>query len=143
MVTANEFRVDNWVYNHERGYCQVNGIQLHSSGDTYLFLVNEGSEFQHRVNIKDVSPIPITPEILRRCGLVCFDRSWGLENFINIRENARWVNGKPIEEIKYVVYKTGIGAIVEVKTLHQLQNIYFALFMSEIIFNHINPSPLH
>lgn len=126
MIKANELRLGNFVWDIVSGEWMVVDELGENIGAT---IIN-----RDKYPLPDgwkMGPIPITSEVLKKFGFVCFDRSWRLDAF-NIVENGRWVNGDPIEEIKYMVYKTGIGAIVEVKTLHHLQNLYFALTQEEL-----------
>lgn len=63
--------------------------------------------------------------------------SWKIKDqfFLKIQEHGSWSNGEPIEPVKYMVYKSGIGAIKEVKHLHKLQNLYYEVMDTELEIN--------
>ena len=85
------------------------------------------------------SPIPITPEILKKCGFNKSDKSelWGLLKF---SETWDWFIMKDISINKptddtYLVQFGNAGIMPPCKYVHQLQNLYFALTGEEIQIN--------
>ena len=68
MIKANEFRIGNKVWKETIGIVEILGIELHSTDGEILYIANEGMEFKHRIKIDEVTPIPLTPEILEKCG---------------------------------------------------------------------------
>lgn len=112
MIKANELRLGNWVdlFDSETGH---NFVQA-----TYSLLNAENF----------IDPIPLTPEILERCGF----------NFDEVQMNI------PGHDYEFVFDKDGLkygyhgedGFIRETRQpmlyLHQLQNLYFALTGEEL-----------
>lgn len=85
-----------------------------------------------------IIPIPLSTELLEKIGFKKNgDRIWITEqtDFVSIHENGSWSNSKPDGEIKYILYKNYIGAIAEVKYLHELQNITHSLTKIELNIN--------
>lgn len=70
-------------------------------------------------------PIPLTPEILEKCAIVVLGSKWLLTEDKDSHYIWRNDNGK----IFYVIDDFGHDgrSEVEIKYLHQLQNLYFAL----------------
>lgn len=131
MINLNELRIDNWISDPKRGYCQVNGIQVHSSGETYLWLVNAGMQFQHRVNINEISPILLTPEILEKCG---FKK---VEHPTSVTIEGDLISGYDHyeDETNYCLpFMNGeiLNGHNPIKHLHILQNWYFFCTGQEI-----------
>ena len=104
-MKANELRIDNWVISKDGRHIQMNRIML---GVVPL-----------------LSPIPLTPEVLEKCGAVSnayqdryeFDEIDNLHfEYCGIR-NIIWSEKYP-----------------HIQHLHQLQNLYFALTGEELIY---------
>jgi len=118
MIATNELRIGNWVRIRESD----TKVQVES----YMLNVSELSNCQ---------PIPLTPEILEKCGFEIHSK-YSFWNFITKNGFAisMWMEDKPCAgfEIKGVCY-WGEG-FTEVKHLHQLQNLYFALTGKELTF---------
>ena len=123
MIQANESRVGNWVIR--------NGETLQLSN--FLLMAEAAGS-------KDISPIPLTPEILVKCGFT--QNTW--------KQYEIELNG--LSAVKKVLYFSGDYLYLEegerqrtkdlvtiwntdiMKTfyLHQLQNLYFALTGKEL-----------
>lgn len=124
MIKANELRKGNLI--HYKGKVEsVVGIDQ----DDYIIIDNDYYDdgIEH-VKEDDGDPIPLTPEWLERCGLF---------------ENGSTYKG----ELKFkgcghltieVIEKGSLGYFapfnksIEIKHLHQLQNLYFALTGEEL-----------
>lgn len=134
MIKLNELRIGNLVY---FGVLIVPIKSIHIES----FLENETSVYvklndklsHYCLDIKDVSPIPLTEEILLKCGFEydtinasgylikplntkCID---GYSDYLYIEKNQEAVKIRSVKDI-------------EVKYLHQLQNLYFALTNEEL-----------
>lgn len=104
MIQANELRIGNWVNDKSVGYVQVNWLTFHPD------------------NLKNTEPIPLTPEILENAGFEALDHGARDTSFCRNNFFLRWY---VIEEV--VRYEGR-----EIKYLHQLQNLYFALVGEEL-----------
>lgn len=119
MIKVNELRIGNWV-ERAAGMMQVTGI----TEEGVHFSDGDIEDFKYPI------PIPLTPEILEKCGCVKD------ENNLQIELGARmrlWFNdGNPaemdiIQDGKHISFKCA-----HIKYLHQLQNLYFALSGNEL-----------
>lgn len=119
MIQANELRIGNWVKYKNKYYQIYDGIRSLSIDD----LDSEKLD-SHLKNIKlsDLEPIELTEEILLKCGFLkhkdigyrCLfkDFKFDLDDF-TICFIDSWLD-------------------IEIKHLHQLQNIYYALCNEEL-----------
>lgn len=129
MINANECKVGNRFIrelHNERGLEYDHDFVLTEEWMGKLFGSNIG------IALQDLFPIPITPEILEACG---FEYEHGqIEMY---RNNNIWMywDGKSLS--------ANFGHIeqldVEISTLHQLQNLYFALTNKELTYNPKKP----
>ncbi len=117
MIQAEELRIGNWITTIiNDNWIKVDKISKQSVKDGFFYLINEF--------IQDhVHPIPLTPEILEGCGF----KPEGLQcDFSNNEIDLdKTDNG-------FKVSFNGSMEGVELKYLHQLQNLYFALTGKEL-----------
>lgn len=107
MIAAKELRIGNWVI-YDNKYHVVEEI------------VTDFRDYKY-MPFEDLEPIPISPEILESCGFVKdYDDTWYSKKDIDI---------KMLPNI-YEVYIDDV--LTSVENLHQLQNLYFALYAEEI-----------
>lgn len=113
MIAANELRIGNYV-----SYCQDDDISvvkgIYSDVDVLLNLA--------RVFTKDLFGIPLTEDILLKCG---FEK-----RVDNICNESHFVLGKFIVMDDFVLCDINIHVVIT--TLHHLQNLYFALTGEEL-----------
>lgn len=122
MIQANELRLGNWVDYKGKYYQIYDGIRSLSIDD-----LDSESLDSHLKNIKllDLRPIPITEEILLKCG---FER---LGKYTFVCDNALMQL-----EIDVITNKLVHSILaIEVKYLHQLQNLYYFLCGKELEIN--------
>lgn len=127
MINANELRMGNLIEKDNVIYKFLSLEQNHASTSEYRFYWVEtldgklGKYYSSHFN-----PIPITPEILEKCG---FDRNCILK--ISQGLNIEWSYGKE-------VWLTKEGEVIyefeNTQHLHQLQNLYFALTGEELTY---------
>lgn len=127
MIKAGELRIGNKVFAKEHNLLNAtiegitpNGIILFKELTTYSM-------------IKDIEPIPLTPEILESCG------------FIKVKGEDKYCFGyfelEVCPMLSATLHKSGFMNFFEfdtkldIKFLHQLQNIYFILTGNELEFN--------
>lgn len=113
MIKSKELRIGNWVTNGEKNHTADANVIY----DVAMSEFNDG-EFP-------IEPIPLTPEILEKCGTVegrCF--------YTNDKQLIIW------RDLVYSKYWFDCNnQKIEIKSLHQLQNIYFALTGEELTVN--------
>ena len=110
-ILSNELMIGNWVKDEHRDMYQVT-----------LDNIKWFNAFE---------PIPLTPEILEKCGTVegrCFYVS---------ANGIKFIMWKPIGGDIYTC-ELGAGIEIQVTSLHQLQNLYYALTGTELTYK---PNP--
>lgn len=129
MINANELRIGNIFWEDYGGYKIVTGIKLTDDGkaaDVYgkaLGFTVSGSFLS-----EDINPIPLTPELLVKCGFEK-DITSHFGGYLSPKNNEggqmritdnKWFSGVNHATVDY---------------LHQLQNLYFALTQTELTIN--------
>lgn len=111
-MKPNELRIGNWV-NTMHGYGRINEIGMCGGGFT----------IEHGYHDEDwLEPIPLTPEIL--------ERAMGSERYIKAGEIIKGFKDGYLFGFSDNEY--GMEEFTELKYLHQLQNLYFALTGEEL-----------
>jgi hypothetical protein len=125
-MKSTELRIGNWIadYECEPYYFQVEEIKKHVGFENWVCYRN-GS-----VKAKDPSPIPLTEELLVKMG---FEKNgygyWThTKEYFELGENG---GGEYCNSINCFEYSNGKN----IKYVHQLQNLYFALTGEELKIN--------
>ncbi len=122
MIKANELRVWNWV-SHGINY-KILAIDGNNECNVDIY-VNE-SEGYKTVALDLIYPIPLTPELLEKCGFECHAEydvpEWRHESGVYLFEY----------DGKFNMPVAIVGLEIEIKSLHQLQNHIFALTGEEL-----------
>lgn len=125
MINANELRLGNWIKNGFNQPIKINGI------------ISEGNTGGYA--LKTLSPIPLTAEILEKAGFkdnilllgeqgVC---SYGWHLIASTYKGISKVNlAYDYDDCAYESHNAEHQT--EIKYLHQLQNLYFALTGQEL-----------
>ena len=125
MINLNELRIGNIVlYRQDNDELPV----LKIDGDSKTFCLDLLLGLNMEVNEQDIDPIPLTPEWLERCGFEKVPNGISLlvfEGYVTISSLFTGLpltlsidgNSMPLDNIRYI---------------HQLQNIYFALTGQEL-----------
>lgn len=124
MINAKELRIGNWVtYHGETDMpCQLDAQDIFNIATGYMD------------NDKIHSPIPLTPEILEKCGFtVASDKEYGgwITPFYGIfKDNAFRIRVNACGEFYYSPDK--YANPIYLRFLHHLQNWFFALTGEEL-----------
>ena len=120
MIDVRELRIGNYVYLFksttlykitEIGYSKIEEDRYEASGIS--------SEAVFRTYIDNLNPIPLTEELLLKCG---FEKhTWGIVTYYS-----------PLFELGADFHLKGVDYNIQVKFLHQLQNLYFDLGGQEL-----------
>lgn len=126
-MIVEELRIGNWVSNIHNIPMIVKAI---SENTVYVDFKGNAEGLFEFDKQEPFKPIPLTKEILLKCGFelkgIIFRINNGLANQFN-------VNYSPSRNIYYYdSSRYGIYTEVEIKHLHQLQNLYFALTNEEL-----------
>ena len=151
MIAAHELRLGNWVNDLNGKHCRIESID--NDGCDVYFLEHDTLAY---LPIKNINPIPLTPEILDKCGFEFYDflvddfeddendfiyKAW--RKFI-----SDWVYYTVNLEPNEINFKFGISRNItssphnengfswaKCQYLHNLQNIFFSLEGEEINYN--------
>jgi hypothetical protein len=143
MISANELRIGNLFHPIRTN----TGVHLPETGivmkviELKAFEISACLNFQHPCEVvkwsefqySELSPVPLTPEILDKCGLeTVIKEKWksinGISYWFYFDNEARFVIGignAPNSSSHQVIWK------FEDMKLHQLQNVYYALTLGE------------
>lgn len=116
-MEAKELRIGNWVNVPESAF----GFYSYTYRISPAFIEVRTNGVYQTFEINDIKPIPLTPEILEKAGFERIGNKWKLKN-ISI--------GLGNSFISCLIGQTYIEP--NLKHLHQLQNLYFALTGEEL-----------
>lgn len=134
MIKANELRIGNWVLAGK----MTEPIQVF----TISYERQDGYLINKSIPIAHLRPIPLTPKIFERLG---FEKGnsysssyelieWRLDYFYIYKEGDSFYWERTKEEF--------VGG-VEIKYIHQLQNLYYCIECKELTLNQTSLSPLN
>lgn len=133
MLQANELRIGNYINFHSKVF-QVTGIK-----DNWVYCCkNSYPENSFPDTAAGLQPIPLTPELLEKCGFLCMNKvPMYFKKYIN-EVDARNIQ-LSLSEIginpDWIVGYHNDGTymrLIKIIYLHQLQNLYFALTGEEL-----------
>jgi len=118
-IAANELRIGNWVSYGDNKFKKVDfGV---------LIEIHQQSLATHNDYGIRIQPIPLTSEILEKCGFI--------KNDIDVYSTIE-INDFEIQEnenvFRFSVNDGEYNLGKEIKFVHQLQNLYFALTGEEL-----------
>lgn len=128
MIQANELRVGNfyyhnaeWSYREKESIFEWNDSDWYALGESTIFLSN-------------VFPIPLTSEILKKCGFIRDDNDYdvGHIDYCEWYEKEFPIIGKLITSSNGVYLFDEETDTLRIKHLHQLQNLHFVLTGEEL-----------
>ena len=109
-----------YIHNDSWNACNHKGVFRWTSYEWYC--LGEGT-----MDLKDVSPIPLTEEILLKCGFEKDYRGYFVDSYYGV------VYIYKDEYDYYLDYNdSGRESRARINNLHQLQNLYFALLDEEL-----------
>lgn len=117
MIKANELRQGNWYR------CKI----YNGNNDVMMQFTWQEHKYVHLFD-----PIPLTPEILEQCGFK--NRPKGCDYFV-VESSYKLEISIEADSYKNIIIDSRVGqAIVDrrITSLHQLQNLYFALTGEEL-----------
>ena len=147
MIKENELRIGNWVKGPMDEFMQVNILGSFTYPD-YTHATGVGVFGQN-----GFEPIPLTPEILEKCGFELYDsdvdedypefiyqgyRKWKNKHLYYSAGNTpegNWqfaISRQLSEPVRQIDIDNDCFVLRELNYLHQLQNLYFSLTGEEL-----------
>lgn len=124
MIQENEIRCGNtFLHNGEWNSEGYNGLFTWRPSDWYALS-------ECRLNLEDVAPIPLTPEVLKACGFV-YRSNWTMV----VDKKVFSFNIGAFDNEWRVWWDCTLCSFVKMQHLHQLQNLFFALVGRELIYS--------
>lgn len=125
MIQASELRIGNWV----RAGKMTEPLQVYS--------IDFNTRDRHLINgatitYNDLHPIPLTPEILIACGFETDEYTYWKSYSIEGQFFYFSVGHFKGDIFKYLPKNSPSTLGIEIKSLHQLMNIHFALTNTEL-----------
>lgn len=133
-MKANELRIGNYVFHKENVLRITNIID---------FCVNmefgeQSGERNDEIDIDEISPIPLTPELLEKCGFkkgnICYNNGYSIELLktdFYLRPSYEGGFYWGFNESKQKK-DCELNDVKSIHYLHQLQNFYYALIGEEL-----------
>lgn len=136
MIKANELRRGNYVLDYDGKVIEVEVIDecaINESWDGPIDPKGETYRLCRGISLDDIDPIPLTPEWLERCMFDYRedDKVWAIQvgNTCYLEFDEQIMCGVTPETWRD---QCPIYIWADVKYLHQLQNLYFALTGEEL-----------
>lgn len=135
MIQPNELRIGNWVIDNEGVPVKLSGMRPYDDstrcdGDGGCILLFDKYGRDMEEDSPNCRPIPLTPEILENAGFAkgCpYSDDYGF----TAPDNALFFE----KDFSPLEMSSGRGFGIELTSLHQLQNLYFALTGEELTIN--------
>ena len=140
MKTENELRIGNYVQYTKNGYIKydtVKSIYYDDELKIYRIELNNGDFNLYNLTVKGINPIPLTRELLLKCGFSNDDDD-NKNLFLCLSGESEFIEYDGREKRFYVLFADGGdgGAVkTKVKYLHQLQNLYYSISNKELKIN--------
>ena len=134
-MKANELRVGNWVYGDGGAYSKIVGIKLFGNvvnNEIDIYSKDNGEGVEWVLSISKLSPIPLTEEMLLKCGFKRVPKHLYVDNLKDLRTAVTYLKGSIIWNESTRIVWVGNIALDNIKYLHELQNLYFAITGEEL-----------
>ena len=92
---------------------------------------DENNDLCDHINYDDLSPIPLTSEILEKNGWKEDDEIWGIDYTFGHLHIEFFSNGKEIESMVSVTDDRDVCCLRQIKYIHELQHLLWALGMDD------------
>lgn len=125
-ILSTELRIGNLVSENVLGISKVVGIIKSAA-----FLSNSPKS-HYTIELKNINPIPLTPEILEKCGFECEYVSKYAIKYTHLNHAEIGYNWTKLSGW-FARYYGPI--LIHIKYLHQLQNLYWCLCGEELEIN--------
>ena len=142
-MKVNELRIGNLIYDDEGIFSKVTGmkpldnaISCENKNGCYVMIdcFTNGKEVSTGwlLNTDSVKPIPLTEELLLKCGFKKIPKNLYVDDIRDLRTAITYQNGIITWNEDTRMVWVGNIAVDNIKYLHHLQNLYFAITGEEL-----------
>lgn len=141
-MKVEELRVGNTVYvdypKYNPGLCGLPMVIKEICRDRWwvhgYMLVVFGATNKKSHNVPDcfIRPIPLTEELLLKCGFKKIPKTLYVDDLSDLRTATTYKKGSIVWNTDTRKFWVGIIELNHIKHLHQLQNLYFAITGEEL-----------
>lgn len=130
MINVRELALGNWVYDGDRTKFPM---YVQTIGEDYVYLNFEGNEGDIWESIpEDLQGIPLTGELLEKCGFTLKDGFWRHQWGIKVMLESGFVFIENNDDDHWM-YCT--STCKDIWYLHQLQNLVRIIIKKELLIN--------
>ena len=126
-MKKSELKLGDWVL---AGGSPIKIDELVEGIDALTIYDDETNEIEN-YSYDDLSPIPLTEEILEKNGWKEDDEIWGIDYTFGHLHIEFFSNGKEIEAMVSVTDDRDVCCLRQIKYIHELQHILWALGMDD------------
>ena len=123
LMKKSELKLGDWVL---AGGSPIKIDELVDGIDALTIYDDETNEIEN-YSYDDLSPIPLTSEILEKNGWKEDDEIWGIDYTFGHLHIEFFSNGKEIEAMVSVTDDRDVCCLRQIKYIHQLQHLLWAL----------------
>jgi len=122
LITVQQILSNTIIYDTQ---IEVNREAVNVNGSYGMDYITQMKEVVKEVDYQEINPIALTPEILKKCGFRNFLREEWIVSIGNTHIDFEYVN----DGLKL---RCPAPSLANIKYLHQLQNLIFAISMREL-----------
>ena len=126
-MKKSELKLGDWVL---AGGSPIKIDELVEGIDALTIYDDETNEIEN-YSYDDLSPIPLTSEILEKNGWKEDDEIWGIDYTFGHLHIEFFSNGKEIESMVSVTDDRDVCCLRQIKYIHELQHLLWALGMDD------------
>ena len=126
-MKVKELKIGDWVL---AGGSPIKIDELVEGIDALTLYDDETNEIEN-YSYDELSPIPLTEEILEKNGWKEDDEIWGIDSTFGHLHIEFFSNGKEIEAMVSVTDDRDVCCLRQIKYIHELQHILWALGMDD------------
>ena len=126
-MKKSELKLGDWVL---AGGSPIKIDELVEGIDALTIYDDETNEIEN-YSYDDLSPIPLTSEILEKNGWKEDDEIWGIDYTFGHLHIEFFSNGKEIEAMVSVTDDRDVCCLRQIKYIHELQHLLWALGMDD------------
>lgn len=126
MIDNKEIRIGNW-FQHNENWCYRSPAEI----KPFIFQWEDRDWYslsECTLSLDDIEPVPLTEDVLKRCGFHKHNNAWVQDDF---KENNSKFYFSIWDVSGYYTYNSAEFTIL-IESLHQLSNLYYSLTGKEL-----------